>query len=296
METTVVERQPELAPDRIEQKIRALDWRDLQLWCIGFVVVVVLGGGFLALVMPQMLWQISAIVARQQNIAQLIFGLTALLILLNVYLFQQRLVLLRTRHELILQLQIAERSARTDALTGVFNRRFMEEALTREVARAERTQSNLSVMLADVDEFKDFNTRFGHLIGDQILREVTALLQKNFRAADLVIRYGGDEFLVIMPDTDLVQAGVAVERLCQLLERWNNREHREYRLGLSCGVAAYTPGTAIEEFLRAADSDLYVQKASRENGRNASMGGTVANFQTLAVGPLVPTRLASRRL
>jgi len=99
-----------------------------------------------------------------------------------------------------------------------------------------------------------------------------------------------------MPDTDLVQAGVAVERFCQLLERWNNREHREYRLGLSCGVAAYTPGTAIEEFLRAADSDLYVQKASRENGRNASMGGTVANFQTLAVGPLVPTRLASRRL
>src|SRR5260370_29406961 len=157
-----------------------------------------------------MLWQISAIVARQQNITQLIFGLTALLILLNVYLFQQRLVLLRTRRELILQLQIAERSARTDALTGVFNRRFMEEALTREVARAERTQSNLSVMLADVDEIKDFNTRFGHLIGDQILRQVTALLQKNLRAAYLVISYAADKSLVIMTHTDLAQRGVRV--------------------------------------------------------------------------------------
>ncbi len=270
METAVVEQQPELALERIEQKIRALDWRDLQLWCIGFVAVVVLAAGFLALVMPQMLWHISAVVSRQENIAQLIFGLTALLILLNVYLFQQRLLLLRTRRELILQLQIAERRARTDPLTGVFNRRFMEEALTREVGRAERNHSKLSVMLADVDEFKSFNTRFGHLIGDKILIEATGLLQKNFRAADLLIRYGGDEFLVIMPDTDLVQAGAAVERLHQLLERWNNREHREYRLALSCGVALYTPETGIEEFLRAADADLYVRKAIRGNGQSAS--------------------------
>ena len=270
MEALVVERQPDLEPDRIEQKIRALDWRDLQLWGIGFVVLAVVAIGLVALIAPQMLWHISAIVGRQENIAQLIFGLTALLILLNVYLFQQRLILLRTRRELILQLQIAERGARTDALTGVYNRRFMEEALTREVARAERNQSKLSAMLADVDEFKNFNTRFGHLSGDRILVEVTTLLQKNFRAADLVVRYGGDEFLVIMPDTDLVRAGLAVERLRQSLDRWNDREQREYRLGLSCGVAAYKPGVEIEHFLGAADSDLYVQKAKRETAQRDS--------------------------
>ena len=264
METLAVERQPELTPDRIEQKIRALDWRDLQLWCIGFVVLAVVATGLLALIAPQMLWHMSAIIGRQENIGQLIFGLTALLVLLNVYLFQQRLVLLRTRHELIAQLQIAERSARTDALTGLFNRRFMEEALTRELARAQRNRSQLCVMLSDVDNFKDFNTQFGHLFGDRVLVEVTALLQKNFRAVDLVIRYGGDEFLVIMPDTDSVQAGVAVERLRQLLDKWNDSEQRQYRLGLSCGVAAYTPGTAMKDLLSAADADLYVQKASRE--------------------------------
>jgi diguanylate cyclase (GGDEF)-like protein len=270
VEAPVVERQPELETDRIEQKIEALDWRDLQLWGIGLVVLAVVAIGLLALIAPQMLWHISAIVARQQDIAQLIFGLTALLILLNVYLFQQRLILLRTRRQLILQLQIAERGARTDALTGVFNRRFMEEALTREVARAERNQCKLCVMLADVDEFKNFNTRFGHLSGDRILVEVTTLLQKNFRAADLVIRYGGDEFLVIMPDTDLAQAELTVARLRQSLDRWNDREQREYRLGLSCGLAAYKPGITIEHFLKAADSDLYVQKARRETAQGDS--------------------------
>jgi diguanylate cyclase (GGDEF)-like protein len=263
VETLVTERQPEIAPERIAEKIHALDWRDLQLWGIGVVVLVVMGGGFVALVMPQMLWHISAAVAHQQNITPLILGLTALLILLNVYLFQQRLVLLRTRRQLIVQLQAAEQRARTDAVTGVYNRRFMEEALARETARAERSQGKLSVMMADIDGFKNFNTKFGHLTGDRVLADVAALLQKNFRAADVVTRYGGDEFLVIMPDTDLAQAEVAVNRLGWWLEKWNSSEQREYRLGISCGVAAYKPETTVEDVIKAADADLYVQKAKR---------------------------------
>jgi len=259
VQTDVLEQQPEIAPERIEQKIYALDWRDLQLWYIGFVVLVVLAGGFVVLLMPQVFWHMDSVVARQQNIRELVFGLTALLVLLNVYLFQQRVVLLRMRRELIGQLQIAERRARTDALTGVFNRRFMEEALTREIAQAERHNRKLCVMIADVDGFKDFNTKFGHVTGDRILVETARLLRKNFRAADIVTRYGGDEFVVIMPDTDVIDAGVAVKRLGRWLERWNGSQ-REYRLHLSCGVAGYTTGTTIQALIEAADADLYVQK------------------------------------
>jgi diguanylate cyclase (GGDEF)-like protein len=254
--------QPELAPEQIESKIQALDWRDLQLWCIGAVVLAVIAAGFLAIISPEILWQATAVVGRQGNIEQLFFGLIALMFLLNIYLFQQRLGLLRTRRELIHQLQVAERTARTDALTGVYNRRFMREALTREVARAERNHSRLSIMFADVDKFKDFNTRFGHLTGDRVLIDVATVLRKNFRSADLVTRYGGDEFLVIMPDTDLVQAGVAGERLVWWIDRWNDKQQRGYRISVTCGVATYIPGMDIEQLLCAADSDLYLQKAN----------------------------------
>jgi diguanylate cyclase (GGDEF)-like protein len=114
----------------------------------------------------------------------------------------------------------------------------------------------LSAMLADIDEFKNFNTKFGHLTGDRVLAEVAALLQN-------VTRYGGDEFLVIMPDTDLAQAEVAVHRLGWWLEKWNSSEQREYRLGINCGVVAYKPETTVEDVIKAADADLYVQKARR---------------------------------
>ena len=211
----------------------------------------------MALVMPQMLWHISAAVARQQNIAPLIFGLTALLILLNVYLFQQRLVLLRTRRQLIVQLQAAEQRARTDAVTGVFNRRFMEEALARETARAERSRSKLSVMLADVDGFKNFNTKFGHLTGDRVLADVAGLLQKNFRAADLVTRYGGDEFLAMLPDCSVGQIRHVLDRLNGLHVKTNSST---IAIRYSVGWTDYTSGESLDDFLKRADAMLYANK------------------------------------
>ena len=252
-----------LLPEQLETEIRKLDWRDLQLWCLGGFVLLVVAAGFLSLLIPEVLWQAQSVLARQPDAPQLVFGLIMLLILLNIYLFQQRRLLLRTRQFLITQLQIAERNARTDALTGIFNRRFMQETLTREMARADRIKSKLSIVLVDVDGFKDFNTRFGHLTGDQVLIEVSGLLQKNFRASDFITRFGGDEFAVIMPDTDLIQAMVSVDRLGRLIERWNGRENREFAISVSCGAALYLQGMTPDDILRAADADLYVHKASR---------------------------------
>ena len=251
------------APESIEKQILALDWRDLQLWCIGAGLLVVMAAGFLALLMPQLLWQVSATLSRQANIPQLFFGLIALLVLSNVYLFNQRLQLVRTRRELVHQLQIAERTARTDALTGIFNRRWLDETLLREIARLERTKGHFTIMMADVNDFKLINSRIGHVEGDRILVEVAHLLQRNFRASDSVVRYGGDEFIALMPDTDLAQARVAVDRLQRFVDARNARHDSAITLGLSCGLARFLPGMSMDALIQAADEDMYAQKPRR---------------------------------
>jgi diguanylate cyclase (GGDEF)-like protein len=251
------------APEYIEKKILALDWRDLQLWCIGAGLLTTMAVGFLMLLMPQLLWHVTATISHETNVPQLFFGLVVLLVLSNIYLFNQRLLLVRTRRELVHQLQIAERTARTDALTGAYNRRWLDEALLKEIARAERSHGHLTIMLADVDEFKGINTRAGHVEGDRMLVEVTRLLQRNFRASDSVARYGGDEFIAIMPDTDLAQARIAVERLQRFVEARNARHENAIHLGLSCGLATFIPGMAMDALIQAADEDMFAQKPRR---------------------------------
>ena len=253
------------APEYIEKKIFALDWRDLQLWCIGAALLVVMAAGFLALLMPQLLWDVTASFSHQANIPQLFFGLLALLILSNVYLFTQRLQLVRTRRELVHQLQIAERTARTDALTGVFNRRWLDEALLKEIARVERNKGHLTIMMTDVNDFKAINTRVGHVEGDHILVEVAHLLQRNFRASDSVVRYGGDEFVALMPDTDMAQGRIAVDRLHRFVDLRNARHDSAVTLGLSCGLATFIPGMSMDGLIQAADEDMFAQKPRRSD-------------------------------
>jgi diguanylate cyclase (GGDEF)-like protein len=254
------------APEALHQRIEGLDWRDFQLWGIGALVLLVLALGFLGLVMPQLLWKSGAAAAVQYDLPQLLAGLLVIVVLLNIYLFQQRRVLLKTRLQLVEQLQLAERTARTDALTSVFNGCFLQEALIREVARAERNGSMLTVMLADVDGFRSLNARCGPAAADELLVEVAALLRNNSRAADLVARLGNDEFVVLMPETSLEQAGIAVNRFSQRIEKWNMLNDRAYSLSVACGVATHLPGGSPEELLAAAQADLRVTQRSSVPG------------------------------
>lgn len=152
-----------------------------------------------------------------------------------------------------------------DSLTGLFNRRFMEEALPREIRRAERSQHPFGVVMLDLDHFKRFNDTFGHAAGDTLLREVGALLQVKTRGGDVVCRVGGEEFVLILPE-------IALEDACQRVEelRQNVRElavtHRGQSLSivtLSAGVAMFPQhGKDSETLLRASDRALY--RAKRE--------------------------------
>jgi diguanylate cyclase (GGDEF)-like protein len=152
--------------------------------------------------------------------------------------------------------------ARIDSLTGLANRRAVEEILAAEISRAQRFAHQLGVVLLDLDRFKDINDSFGHAAGDVMLRAVSRLLTSLARQEDTVARWGGEEFVVVLPETDLAGARRFAERLRRTIEA---HAVGEMRTSASCGVATMLPEDTVEELLGAADQALYQAKA---NGRN----------------------------
>ena len=158
--------------------------------------------------------------------------------------------------------------ATVDPLTGLHNRRFMDESLEREVVRANRKQAPLAVIMIDIDHFKRFNDTFGHAAGDVVLRATGELMKQNFRASDVVCRYGGEEFLVVMPEVDLETARERSESL-RLAMMHLNLAHDGKALGqvtISVGLSMLPKqGTRVAALVAAADAALYEAK---KQGRN----------------------------
>ncbi|MEW5710198.1 MAG: diguanylate cyclase [Pseudomonadota bacterium] len=152
-----------------------------------------------------------------------------------------------------------------DPLTGLFNRRYLEESLQREVARAERTGRPLALLMLDVDHFKRFNDSYGHEAGDAVLRALGRLLRQSVREGDIACRFGGEEFVVLLPEATLETAQERAERIRDEARRI--RIHREGRyldpVSVSFGVAIYPDhGVSAETLLAAADAALYRAKSS----------------------------------
>jgi diguanylate cyclase (GGDEF)-like protein len=152
--------------------------------------------------------------------------------------------------------------ARIDALTGLANRRALEEILAAEISRAHRFAHQLAVVLLDLDRFKEINDSFGHAAGDVMLRAVSRLLTSLARQGDTVARWGGEEFVVVLPETDLAGAQRFAERLRRTIEA---HSVGDMHTTSSCGVATMLPEDSVEELLGAADQALYMAKS---NGRN----------------------------
>ena len=165
-----------------------------------------------------------------------------------------------------LRVQLQEQAIR-DSLTGVFNRRFLAESLEKEVSKAGREGTPISIVMMDVDHFKKFNDTYGHKCGDAVLKSLAQFLTESSRQGDIVCRYGGEEFVILMPDASL-QA--AFERAQTWQKTFSNKtveyEGLSLNVTFSAGVASYPiHGTTGESILHAADHALY---QSKSNGRN----------------------------
>lgn len=162
--------------------------------------------------------------------------------------------------------RISEQAIR-DPLTHLFNRRFLNEFMERELAQARRNQKPLAVVMLDLDHFKQLNDQFGHQTGDKVIEMVAKHLLRQSRRTDILFRYGGEEFLVILPNTSSIQAK-------HLAENWRAHvqqaqvmaKHQPVSITLSAGVACYPEhGTTAFNLIQAADEALYQAKAAGRN-------------------------------
>ena len=155
----------------------------------------------------------------------------------------------------------------TDSLTNLYNHRHIIERLQEHVSSSDRYQRDLSVMMIDIDFFKNINDTYGHPYGDEVLKQVSSTLREAIRAVDIAGRYGGEEFLVVMPETHLKEAVGIAERVRQAMESLTWKQ--PITLTISVGVAMWQKGEAASELIAKADLLLYKAK---EMGRNQVCG------------------------
>jgi|SRR5450432_427900 len=258
--------------EEIEGSLENLERRERQLWLMLGGLSLLLTVGMVLLVLPQLM-EISSARPEQWYLPRLFLGLVALMALLNIHLTRQRSTLRGTREALLRereQRQIAEAAAVVDPLTQSFNRRYMDHLMEKELDRAARLKTQIAFLMIDVDDFKSVNTRFGHMVGDTILREVADVIRKSVRASDTVVRYGGDEFLVVLAEAVELDAERVIIRIEHRVRDWNDDCAIEgYRMGLSCGWAMHATGTPVGETLAAADRKMYECKHLRRAGTMA---------------------------
>ena len=154
----------------------------------------------------------------------------------------------------------------TDELTQIPNRRYFTNELTKEIERSKRFSTTLSLIILDIDKFKYYNDTYGHNFGDNILQSIAKFLSETIRKIDFVARYGGDEFVIFMPETEKSMANVLAERLQKELSQYSFKNHElPIKNTVSIGIACF-PNDAknIDELMHNADVALY--KAKREGG------------------------------
>jgi diguanylate cyclase (GGDEF)-like protein len=255
-------------PSKIEQsgtrpqdylaRLRELQRREWWTWGLSVLVMLLLTGAIASLALPAISQERKA--GFGSEILQAVSGLTFLILLFACYLTYEKLLINRLR------LDLAERQAKSvlwrnlaliDPLTGLYNRRFAERTLKAEIGRAQRKGYALTLVLFDLDNFKQINDRFGHAAGDLVLKEFADRLTRAVREVDTAARLGGDEFMLLLTECDSSQVPSVLQRL-ESIEV--NLDGQKIPVGFSVGWKEYEWDKSLQDMMNEADKALYLNK------------------------------------
>lgn len=184
----------------------------------------------------------------------------------SIFCFVLEASRLQVRNELMALARAHEHAARTDELTSLANRREIQHRLDAEFSRYQRSGHHFSIALIDLDLFKGINDQYGHHAGDETLKTFSALTRRIIRQSDVAARWGGEEFLLLLPDTSLLQALALAERLRSEVENTDFMFHgQRLPVSISAGVCSIAKAGSVDELLKQADIHLY---SAKEAGRN----------------------------
>ena len=260
---------------RIRQSLDRLERRDWWLWSAAVVVMLLLTVAVVSMSLPALMADPYSFFQFHLELA--VRGLVGLVLIFNLYTIYQHLLIKRLRTEMAEQIELMaglrlraseyHQMAMVDPLTGLFNRRFAEQRLIAEADRSKRYGHPLTVLLIDLNDFKQINDRHGHLAGDMVLKEFGQRLRRSVRVSDVPVRMGGDEFMVVLPECPAEQVPGLLIRLTGL--------EVEYRgasipVRFSAGAAGFDVHETPEQMLERADQALYVQKSGEKQASGAA--------------------------
>ena len=250
---------------RLQDELAKAESQKRDVWLMVLFAAAVLLLGAFSLLSPTSFWRENVLEIRIPP--QVLFVVMMIVVVITLYVVRREAEMRRLRLQNLQQTLLSQSeysASMIDSLTNVFSRSFLRDLLQGEISRAERNSRPLGLLMCDLNNFKQVNDRYGHLMGDYVLAQMAGILKSCVRGSDFVIRYGGDEFLIVLSETDEPGAKIVQGRIRDKVEEWD-RVNRvgDVLISFSMGLYLHIAGNSVEQDVAEVDTRMYADKAAQ---------------------------------